>query len=237
MLEAAGADFVFAPSAAEMYPEGFATALEIVGADDLSEGASRPGFFAGVATVCAKLFNVTSPDVAFFGQKDAQQCITVKRLVKDMAFPLEIYVCATTREADGLAMSSRNTRLTATQRAEAPVVFRALLAGKELAERWLASGAKAGGGGSDSTGAIAGLLVGDVVDAVHQVFSGSDAVERVHYVTLANPTDGTELGRGDRVRAGAVLSTAVYLKGGDPVTPVRLIDNVIIAPARGDSSV
>jgi len=251
MLQTAGCDYVFAPSSSEMYPEGFVTSVEVAGADNLAEGSSRPGFFKGVATVCSKLFHATLPDVAFFGQKDAQQCITIKRLVSDLAFPLEVYICPTVREEDGLAMSSRNARLTDEQRGEASIVFKALQAAKILAESRLSGSAtsSASRSGSSATTATAttattvaatsscggrvttdSVHARDVIDAVYQVFATSTAIDRIDYVTLANPANGAELDRDDSVSAGAVLSTAVYLKGGDPNAPVRLIDNVVISP-------
>lgn len=137
-LEAAGADLVFAPAADEMYPPGFSTVVRVAGAADGMEGARRPGHFEGVATVVARLFNLVAPDVAVFGQKDAQQVAVVRRLARDLAFPVEILVGETKRESDGLALSSRNAYLTPEERKTAPALFRALLAGHlmfQLGER------------------------------------------------------------------------------------------------------
>src|SRR5438045_1345693 len=114
-----GVDVVFAPPAAEMYPEGFATWVEPAGAADGLEGAHRPGHFRGVATVCLKLFNLVSPRRAYFGQKDAQQVAVVRRMVRDLAVPVEIRVVPTVRDADGLALSSRNAYLSPTERERA----------------------------------------------------------------------------------------------------------------------
>ena len=91
-----------------MYPEGFATFVDVEGIDTVAEGSSRPGFFRGVATVCTKLFNIASPNKVFFGQKDGMQCLVIKRIVKDLNLNIEVVVCPTTREKDGLAMSTRN---------------------------------------------------------------------------------------------------------------------------------
>ena len=129
----AGADLIYAPAASEMYPEGFRTYVEVTG--DIAarlEGASRPGFFRGVATVVAKLLNQVQPDVAYFGQKDAQQARVVQRTVRDLDIPVRIVVCPTVREADGLAMSSRNRYLRADEREQATALSQALKQAEEL---------------------------------------------------------------------------------------------------------
>jgi pantoate--beta-alanine ligase len=127
-LQAAGADAVFVPDAAAMYPPDFQTTVTLAGVTAGLEGARRPGHFAGVATVVSKLFNLTQPDISYFGQKDAQQVVVLRQLVRDLNFPLQIAVIPTVREADGLAMSSRNRRLSSEERAAAPVVCRAIRA-------------------------------------------------------------------------------------------------------------
>jgi pantoate--beta-alanine ligase len=119
-------DVVFAPPAAEMYPDGFATWVEPGGVADGLEGASRPGHFRGVATVCLKLFNLVRPQIAWFGQKDAQQVAVVKQLVRDLNVPVEIRVVGTARDEDGVAFSSRNSRLSASERELAAALPRAL---------------------------------------------------------------------------------------------------------------
>jgi pantoate--beta-alanine ligase len=127
--EALGVDVLFAPSAGEVYPPGFATTVRVEGLSDVLEGAERgPGHFAGVCTVVAKLLNVVAPDVAFFGQKDAQQVAVVRRMVADLDLPVAIEVVPTVREPDGLAMSSRNGRLDAGERERAVALSRALRA-------------------------------------------------------------------------------------------------------------
>ncbi|HEX3805889.1 MAG TPA: pantoate--beta-alanine ligase [Gaiellaceae bacterium] len=123
---AEGVDVLFAPPAAEMYPPGFATWVDPAGAADGLEGEHRPGHFRGVATVCVKLFNVVRPQVAWFGRKDAQQVAVVKQLVRDLNIPVEIRVVDTVRDPDGLALSSRNARLSAEERAQALAIPRAL---------------------------------------------------------------------------------------------------------------
>ncbi len=124
--ESAGADIIFCPDELQMYPIGYNTSIQIKGVTDKFEGEKRPTHFSGVATVVAKLFNCTLPDIAIFGQKDFQQTIVIKRLVKDLNFPVQIIVSPTIREADGLAMSSRNTYLSKDERAVAPTLFHAL---------------------------------------------------------------------------------------------------------------
>ena len=121
-----GVDVVFAPPAIEMYPENFATWLEPTGAAEGLEGVARPGHFRGVATVCLKLFNLVRPQIAWFGQKDAQQVAVVKQLVRDLNVPVEIRVVETAREGDGLAFSSRNARLSTEERELARAIPRAL---------------------------------------------------------------------------------------------------------------
>jgi pantoate--beta-alanine ligase len=126
MLEKEKTDFVFLPTPQEMYPEGYNTWLEVSKVTDRLEGAIRPGHFRGVATVVAKLFNITEPTRAYFGQKDAQQCVVVKKMAADLNMNLEIVIVPTVREPDGLAMSSRNIYLNPEERQEAPVLHKAL---------------------------------------------------------------------------------------------------------------
>src|SRR3954451_3412753 len=120
IAERLGADVLFAPPPEEVYPAGFSTTVTVPGLSDVLEGAHRgPGHFAGVCTVVAKLLNMVMPDVAYFGQKDAQQVAVLRRMVRDLNFPLELAVLPTVRESDGLAMSSRNVRLSDEERARA----------------------------------------------------------------------------------------------------------------------
>jgi pantoate--beta-alanine ligase len=127
-LEAAGVDLVFAPSAEEMYPNGASTFVEVAGLSERLDGASRPGHFRGVATVVAKLFHIFAPEHAFFGQKDAAQVAVLRRMVRDLQFWVQLDVCPTVREPDGLALSSRNRNLNDDQRRQALVLPRALVA-------------------------------------------------------------------------------------------------------------
>ncbi len=130
LAEQAGVDLLFAPSVEEMYPEGFQTWVEVEEVSRGMEGDVRPGHFRGVATICLKLFVVVAPDRAYFGEKDAQQAAVVKRLVRDLALPLEIRLVPTVRDPDGLALSSRNRHLTPDERRLALVLPRALAAGQ-----------------------------------------------------------------------------------------------------------
>jgi pantoate--beta-alanine ligase len=126
LLEAAGVDLVFAPEPSEIYPPGFATEIRVGGVTDVLEGAVRPGHFAGVATVVAKLFNIVQPTRAYFGQKDAQQVAVVKRMVRDLDHEVQIRVVPTVRDSDGLALSSRNAHLSPEERELALTLPRAL---------------------------------------------------------------------------------------------------------------
>ena len=129
LARTAGVDVLFVPSAGDVYPDGFATSVHVAGLSEPLEGTMRgPGHFRGVATVVTKLFNMVQPDDAYFGQKDAQQALIVRRLARDLDFPVHVEVCPTVRESDGLAMSSRNVRLDPDARRRAPAIARALRA-------------------------------------------------------------------------------------------------------------
>ena len=125
-------DYIFAPAVEEIYPKNFSTYVTVEGLSDPMEGAARPGHFRGVATVLTVLFNTVRPDFAFFGQKDAQQTLVVKRLVRDLAFDIEVVVLPTVREQSGLALSSRNAYLSADDRRAAAVLYRALSQAREV---------------------------------------------------------------------------------------------------------
>ena len=140
LLEEAGVDLVFTPSDALMYPPGFQTTVSLSQVTQPLEGSSRPTHFAGVATVVAKLFNIVQPTRAYFGQKDAQQTIVLRQMVRDLNFNLEMIIGPTGREADGLAMSSRNAYLSEADRAAAPVLYQALSA----AQTAVANGERSG---------------------------------------------------------------------------------------------
>jgi pantoate--beta-alanine ligase len=138
LLESLGVDVAFLPAVEEVYPPGASMSVDVGRLGDVLEGAARPGHFRGVATVVTILFNLVSPDRAYFGQKDGQQSVVIRRLVHDLGMAVEIVVCPTVREADGLAMSSRNRHLTDQERSQAPILNRAL----QAAALALASGDK-----------------------------------------------------------------------------------------------
>lgn len=203
LLASAGADLVWTPSVEDVYPPGFATTVQVQGVSEVLEGASRPGHFAGVATVVAILLAVVGPQRAYFGQKDAQQTVVLRRMVADLGLDVDVVVAPTVREPDGLALSSRNTYLTPDQRRQAPVLHRALVA---AAEAWAS-----GEGDADALRALMRRVLAGAPDAV------------VDYVSVADPDDLTELGRVDPAR-GALASLAVRV--GRP----RLIDNLVLEP-------
>lgn len=199
MLREAQVDLVWTPATAEVYPPGFQTYIQ---AEELSrplEGARRPGHFRGVATVVAKLFNAFLPQRAYFGQKDAQQVAVVRRMATDLNFPVDIVVCPTVREPDGLAMSSRNAYLTPAERKAAAVLYRAL----ETARAAFLGGER-----------DAGQLRTAMSDVL-----GAEPLARPVYVSAADPETLAELnGRASR----ALLSMAVFFG------KTALIDNVVV---------
>jgi len=134
LAERHGVDLLFVPATAEMYPTAIRTTVSVAGVSEPLEGRSRPTHFAGVATVVAKLFAIVGPCHAFFGEKDFQQLAVIRQMVHDLSLPVEVVGCPTVREVDGLAMSSRNAYLTPAERSAAPVVHRALQAGRALVE-------------------------------------------------------------------------------------------------------
>lgn len=199
LLEAEGVDLVWAPTEAVMYPPDFQTWVTVDEVTKPLEGGMRPGHFRGVATVVAKLFNGVQPQRAYFGQKDAQQVVVIKQMVRDLNMPVEITVCPISREADGLARSSRNTYLTPEQRQAATVLSRSLQA---------AAAAYAAGERDAAR----------LKEAVLTVLN-AEPLARVQYVSCADPITLQEL---DLVTRGALLSMAVYMGN------TRLIDNMLL---------
>ena len=197
----AGADFVFAPEPVELYPDGFSSRVD-VGLTHGAENAARPGHFAGVATVVAKLFNIVQPTVAVFGQKDAEQCAVIRRLVADLDFPVRIDIAPTARESDGLAMSSRNSYLSPEERAAAAVLSRAL----ETARSAFASGER------DPA----------VLRATAEAVLAAEPLVRTDYVALADPDSLAPLAA---PAARMLLSLAAWLGR------TRLIDNAVLEAA------
>ena len=193
-------DLVWTPTPEAMYPAGFQTWVNVEQVSAPLEGKQRPGHFRGVATVVAKLFNAFTPDRAYFGQKDAQQVVVIRRMVRDLNFPLEIVTCPIVREPDGLALSSRNVYLSAEERQAATVLSRALRA----AEAAFAAGER------DA----------DTLRAVVSSTLAAEPLAREEYVSAADPETLAEL---ETIgAAGALLSLAVR------VGKTRLIDNVVL---------
>ena len=209
LLKSVGTDVVFTPRVQDMYPSGISlhveeqvgTFVEVRGMSHQLEGSIRPHFFRGVATVVAKLFNLVQPDKAYFGQKDAQQCAVLRRMVSDLFFPLEMIVGETVREADGLAMSSRNRYLSLEQRRVSNVLYRALMAGKRLYD-------------SGETRAVR------ILEAARQVVGQEPGVE-LQYFSLAHPQSLDELSTVTST-SGAIFSGAIR------VGTTRLIDNLLL---------
>ena len=203
LARAEGVDAVFTPDPAEMYPEGFSTEVRVRGLEDVLEGAARPGHFAGVATVLAKLLNVTGPDRMYMGQKDAQQAVVVRRMIFDLGFPARLVVCPTVREEDGLALSSRNVYLSPGEREAALAIPRALFAARDEAR-------EAGG----KPPALAGTL-----REVAKRELAREAALEVEYVSADDA---------DTLEAATEASRAVLLSCAARIGATRLIDNVVL---------
>lgn len=202
LLEQAGVDLVFVPSTAEMYPEGYSTYVDVEGVTAYLEGARRPGHFRGVATVVLKLFNIAGAERAYFGQKDAQQTVVIRRMVRDLNLPIEVVVVPTVREADGLARSSRNVYLSPEQRAAAPVLSQALDQAAVLFR-----------GGERSAAALRAAV---------EVVLRREPLGMPEYISVADP--GTLAEIEGPIDGGALVSLAVRFG------TTRLIDNVLLEP-------
>jgi len=199
MLRSVGTDVVFIPQASDMYPLRSSTSVDVEKVTERLEGAVRPGHFRGVATVCCKLFNITEPDAAYFGQKDAQQCVVIKRMVADLNMSLGIVIVPTVREPDGLAMSSRNVYLKPDERKAAVVLSQSL----ELAKRLYA-------GGERDANRIRQAMV---------AFINKEPLANIDYVSIADAESLEEL---KEIKPPALVSLVVRI--GKP----RLLDNVIL---------
>jgi pantoate--beta-alanine ligase len=202
LLEKEGVELLFAPSIEEMYPPGAVTYVTVEGLSEKLCGKSRPGHFRGVTTVVSKLFHIVEPDAAFFGQKDAAQAAIIRRMVRDLNFPVEIVVCPIVREADGLAMSSRNGYLNPQQRKSALVLYRSLTHVQELFERGERDASK-------------------LAPAAEQAFVAEPSV-RLDYFEIVNPDS---LDPEEDVSHGALVAVAAF------VGTTRLIDNIVLPPA------
>lgn len=199
MLEAEGVDLVWTPTIEVMYPQGFQTWVTVEEITPLLEGTHRPGHFRGVSTIVAKLFNTFQPQRAYFGQKDAQQAAVIQRMVRDLDFPLQIVVCPTLREPDGLAMSSRNSYFDAAQRQAAGILFQAL-----------SRAAEAFDAGERDAESLRRLM--------SEILAG-EKLARPEYVSVAHPETLEEL---TGLIEHALLSMAVF------IGKVRLIDNMLL---------
>ncbi len=199
MLETVKTDFVFIPPVAEMYPPRFSTWVDLEKVTERMEGAARPGHFRGVATVCTKLFNIVEPTRAYFGQKDAQQCVVIKKMVADLNMNLEIVIVPTVREPDGLAMSSRNTYLKPDERKAAVVLYQAL----NLARQMWSQGEK-----------DAEKIRQAMIDLIKK-----QPLAIIDYVSIADAETLEEL---KEIKPPALVSLAVKI--GRP----RLLDNIVL---------
>jgi len=199
LLESLGVDLLWAPSPGTVYPPGYQTWVSVEDVARGLEGGRRPGHFRGVATVVAKLFNLFSPHRAYFGQKDAQQVAVIRRMARDLDFPVEIVVCPTVRAPDGLALSSRNSYLNPKERAAAAVLFRALSAAGEAFEA-----------GERDAGRLRSIM--------RSILDG-EPLAQVDYVSAAEPETLAECGR---IESFVLLSLAVRIGS------VRLIDNILL---------
>jgi len=198
-LAAEGVDLVFVPTVEEMYPSGASTFVNVDEISERLDGRSRPGHFRGVATAVAKLFHILEPDVAFFGQKDAAQAAIIRRMVRDLVFPIEIVIAPIVREPDGLALSSRNLYLSPDERKQALVLSRAL---REVESRYRQ-------GERDAK---------KLIEAARVVFATEPSV-RVDYIALVDPET---LEDAATAAAGTLAAVAAF------VGTTRLIDNVIL---------
>ena len=200
LLEADGVDILFAPAVEEIYPTGTSrTFIEVPGISDRLDGRSRPGHFRGVATVVAKLFHIVSPDFAYFGQKDAAQVAILRAMVKDLNFPLELVVCPTVRDSDGLALSSRNQYLSPDERTHALALSQSLSIATTMA--------------SEGTHNTAQLK-----SAICQHLQRSPAL-KIDYVEIVDPTTLEPI---SDLQAGALIAVAAW------VGKTRLIDNALL---------
>jgi pantoate--beta-alanine ligase len=202
MLAREGVDLVWTPTPEMVYPPGFQTYTDVEQITRKLEGASRPGHFKGVTTVVAKLFNIFQPHKAYFGQKDAQQALVITRMAEDLNFNAEVVTCGTVREPDGLAMSSRNARLSPEARSQAACLYGALTS---------ARGAVASG---ERDVKVLKSIIRDVIEANNTM--------QVEYVSVADAESLREL---EDINRRALISLAVFIDG------VRLIDNIVVEPA------
>ena len=195
----AGVDVVFAPTPEEIYPDKNITWVNVEKLTDKLCGRSRPGHFRGVTTVCAKLFNIVTPDIAFFGQKDAQQSVVIKQMVADLNMPLEIVICPTIRESDGLAVSSRNQYLNKRQRQDAAWLYKSLQKSLEMVN-------------ADT------IDTEKIISEMKKILNQKSSIE-VEYINIVNYETLEDI---NRIAGKVIVAIAVKLG------PARLIDNILI---------
>lgn len=201
-----GVDICFEPTVEAMYPSGFQTMVTLPAIARRWEGEVRPHHFSGVATVVTKLFGIVHPQISLFGQKDFQQSTLVRQLVKDLNLGVEIIVCPTVREADGLAMSSRNVYLSPDERKRAVTLYKSLQAGAEAIQRGVTNGAT-------------------IQEAMVQVIKGESAMT-IDYLAVCDP---------HRLEPLSAVTSRVVLLGAVRIGSVRLIDNLLVIPPRRSS--
>jgi len=201
LLEELGVDFLFSPDPDEMYPQDYKTYVEVKDLQDVLEGRSRPGHFRGVCTIVLKLFNIVCPDVAFFGQKDAQQAIILQRMVNDLNLGIQIEVLPTVREEDGLALSSRNVYLDPQQRQAALCLSKSL----DEAGRMILGGER---------------RAGSILDRMEKIIKGEN-LAKLDYIAIVDPVSLEPLAE---IKQDALIALAVF------IGKVRLIDNRMVSP-------
>ena len=199
VCEKAGVDVVFVPTTEQMYAAENLTWVNVEKLTDTLCGRFRPGHFRGVTTVCAKLFNIVAPDVAFFGQKDAQQAVVIKRMVADLNMPLDIVVCPTVRQNDGLAVSSRNQYLTDQQKQDATLIYKSLQECRQMVETGTTEAQK-------------------IITRMRQILNRRPSIE-IEYISIVDAETLREL---DRVVGRVLVAVAVK------IGPARLIDNILL---------
>jgi len=199
ICEKAGVDVVFAPTPEQMYPSENITWVNVGKLTETLCGRSRPGHFRGVTTVCAKLFNIVAPDIAFFGQKDAQQAVVIRRMVADLNMPLKIVVCPTVREPNGLAVSSRNQYLTDQQKQDATYIYKSLQKCREMIE--------------------AGTTDTETITAEMRKILGQAPLIQIEYASIVNAETLQSI---DRITGKVLAAVAVR------IGPARLIDNILV---------
>ena len=195
----AGVDVVFAPTPEQIYPVENLTWVDVEKLTEPLCGQFRPGHFRGVTTVCAKLFNIVAPDIAFFGQKDAQQAIVIKRMAADLNMPLEIVICPTVREPDGLAVSSRNQYLTAEQRKDAAYIYKSLQKCRQMIDAGIADTQK-------------------IIVEMRKILQQASSI-KIEYVSIV---DAETLQNIDQTIGKVLAAVAVG------IGPARLIDNILV---------